>query len=96
VIMVDRIRENPFSGMLKQGLTIQSVSLTRVPDADDDLLEFQFGPDAAIRRRQGIRRRGKESSVQNLKGLNSRQAGPALGAVEPLGGFRRFSLLSLI
>ncbi len=42
--------ENPFSMMLKRGLTIQSVSLTRVPEADDDLLEFRFGPDAAIRK----------------------------------------------
>ena len=42
--------ENPFSRMLRQGLTIQSVSLTRVPEADDDLLEFRFGPDAAIRK----------------------------------------------
>ena len=42
--------ENPFSRMLKQGLTIKSVSLTHVPEADDDLLEFRFGPDAAIRR----------------------------------------------
>lgn len=31
-------------------MTIQSVSLTRVPEADDDLLEFRFGPDAAIRK----------------------------------------------
>jgi hypothetical protein len=42
--------ENPFSRMLKQGMTIQSVNLTRVPEADDDLMEFQFGPDAAIRK----------------------------------------------
>ena len=42
--------ENPFARMLKQGLTIQSVSLTRVPEADDDLLEFRFGPDAAVRK----------------------------------------------
>ncbi len=42
--------ENPFARMLRQGLTIQSVSLTRVPEADDDLFEFQFGPDAAIRK----------------------------------------------
>jgi hypothetical protein len=41
--------ENPFARMLRQGMTIQSVSLTRVPEADDDLLEFRFGPDAAIR-----------------------------------------------
>ena len=42
--------ENPFARMLKQGMTIQSVSLTRVPEVDDDLLEFRFGPDAAIRK----------------------------------------------
>lgn len=41
--------ENPFSTMLRQGLTIQSVNLTRMPEADDDLLEFRFGPDAAVR-----------------------------------------------
>lgn len=42
--------ENPFARMLKQGLTIQSANLTRVPEADDDLLEFRFSPDAAIRK----------------------------------------------
>jgi hypothetical protein len=42
--------ENPFARMLRQGLTIQSVNLTPVPDADDDLLEFRFGPDAAVRK----------------------------------------------
>lgn len=42
--------ENLFSRALKQGLTIESVTLTRVPEADDDLLEFRFGPDAAIRK----------------------------------------------
>jgi hypothetical protein len=41
---------NPFARMLKQGLTIQSVSVTHVSEADDDLLEFRFGPDAAIRK----------------------------------------------
>jgi len=46
----DASAENPFERMLKRGLTIQSVSLTHVPEADDDLLEFQFGPDAAIRK----------------------------------------------
>ncbi len=42
--------ENPFARALKQGFTIQSVTLTKLPDADDDLLEFHFGPDAAIRK----------------------------------------------
>ena len=42
--------ENPFSRALKLGLTIQSVTLTRVPGADDDLLEFKFGADAAIQK----------------------------------------------
>ena len=42
--------ENPFLQALRQGFTIQSVNLTQVPTADDDLLEFQFGPDAAIRK----------------------------------------------
>jgi hypothetical protein len=42
--------QNPFAKMLKQGLTIQSVNLTRVPEADDDVLEFRFGPDAAIQK----------------------------------------------
>lgn len=46
----DQSFENPFSRMLKQGLTIQSVNLTHVPEADDDILEFRFGPDAAIRK----------------------------------------------
>jgi hypothetical protein len=41
--------DNPFARALKQGFTIQSVTLTKIPDADDDLLEFRFGPDAAIR-----------------------------------------------
>jgi hypothetical protein len=40
--------ENPFVMALKQGLTIQSVTLIKVPDADDDFLEFHFAPDAAI------------------------------------------------
>jgi hypothetical protein len=42
--------ENPFLRALKLGLTIQSVALTRVPGADDDLLEFKFGADAAIQK----------------------------------------------
>lgn len=42
--------ENPFARALKQGFTIQSVTLTKIPNADDDLLEFHFGPDAAIRK----------------------------------------------
>jgi hypothetical protein len=46
----DSPSENPFSKMLKRGLTIQSISLTRVPEADDDILEFRFGPDAAVRK----------------------------------------------
>jgi len=40
--------ENPFRKALKLGLTIQSVKLTACPDADDDILEFTFAPDAAI------------------------------------------------
>jgi hypothetical protein len=31
-------------------LTIQSVTLTKLPEADDDLLEFHFDPDAPSRR----------------------------------------------
>ena len=42
--------ENLFLQALKRGLTIESINLTRVPGADDDLLEFKFGPDAAIRK----------------------------------------------
>jgi hypothetical protein len=42
--------ENPFSRAIKLGLTIQYVALTRVPGADDDLLEFKFGADAAIQK----------------------------------------------
>ena len=42
--------ENKFAKALKQGLTIQSVTLTKIPEADDDILEFHFGPDAAIRK----------------------------------------------
>ena len=42
--------ENPFLKALKDGFAIESVTLTRVPTADDDLLEFKFGPDAAIRK----------------------------------------------
>ena len=29
---------------------LDAESLTQVPEADDDLLEFRFGPDAAIRK----------------------------------------------
>jgi hypothetical protein len=43
--------ENPFLSALKLGLTMESATLTRVPDADDDLLEINFGPpDPAIRK----------------------------------------------
>ncbi len=42
--------ENQFAKALKQGLTIQSVTLTKIPEADDDILEFRFGPDAAIKK----------------------------------------------
>jgi hypothetical protein len=42
---------NPFLNALKRGLTMEAVTLTRAPDADDDLLEVKFGlPDPAIRR----------------------------------------------
>ena len=40
--------QNPFLRALKLGHTIQSVTLTHVPDADDDMLEFTFAPDAAV------------------------------------------------
>jgi hypothetical protein len=41
--------ENPFLRALKSGLTIESATVTRVPDADDDLVEICFGPpDPAI------------------------------------------------
>jgi hypothetical protein len=42
--------DNLFLRALREGLTIKSVNLTPVPEADDDLLEFRFGPDAAIRK----------------------------------------------
>jgi hypothetical protein len=42
--------ENPFLKALRCGLSIQSVNLTPVPEADDDLLEFRFGPDAAVQK----------------------------------------------
>jgi hypothetical protein len=43
--------ENPFLLALKSGLTMESATVTRVPDADDDLLEIRFGPpDPAIRK----------------------------------------------
>jgi hypothetical protein len=35
---------------MMQGQTIQSVTFTRMPEVDDDLLEFQFGTDAAIQK----------------------------------------------
>jgi hypothetical protein len=41
--------ENPFLKALNQGFTMESVKLTRIPTMDDDLLEFVFSPDAAIR-----------------------------------------------
>ena len=34
---------NPFEAALRQGLTIESVNLTKLADADDDLLEIRFG-----------------------------------------------------
>jgi hypothetical protein len=34
---------NPFEAALRQGLTIESVNLTKLADADDDLLEVRFG-----------------------------------------------------
>lgn len=40
--------KNPFLRALQSGFTIQSVKLTRVPQADDDLIDFEFGPDVAI------------------------------------------------
>lgn len=40
--------ENPFQRALKSGFMIQSAKVTRVPEADDDLIEFDFGPDVAI------------------------------------------------
>jgi hypothetical protein len=43
--------ENPFLLALKNGLTMESATVTRVPDADDDLLEIRFGPpDPAIKK----------------------------------------------
>jgi hypothetical protein len=42
--------ENPFLQALKSGLTMKPATITRVPDADDDLLEIHFGaPDPAIK-----------------------------------------------
>ena len=35
--------QNPFETALRQGLTMEAVSLTKQPDADDDLLEIRFG-----------------------------------------------------
>jgi hypothetical protein len=43
--------ENPFLQALKRGLSMESATVTRVPDLDDDLLEIQFGPpDPAIKK----------------------------------------------
>ena len=42
--------ENPFLKALKQGFTIESVTLTKTPALDDDLLEFRFAPDPAIQK----------------------------------------------
>jgi hypothetical protein len=43
--------ENPFLLALRSGLTMESATVTRVPDADDDLLEIRFGPpDPAIKK----------------------------------------------
>jgi hypothetical protein len=43
--------ENPFLSGLKSGLTMESASVTRVPDADDDVMEIRFGPpDPAIKK----------------------------------------------
>jgi hypothetical protein len=36
--------ESPFLLALKSGLTMESATVTRVPDADDDLIEIRFGP----------------------------------------------------
>jgi hypothetical protein len=35
--------QNPFETALRQGLTTEALSLTKQPDADDDLLEIRFG-----------------------------------------------------
>jgi hypothetical protein len=35
--------QNPFETALRQGLTMEAVSLTKQPDGDDDLLEIRFG-----------------------------------------------------
>jgi hypothetical protein len=42
--------KNPFLRALQNGFTIASVKLTRIPEADDDLMEFEFSPDVAIGR----------------------------------------------
>ncbi|WP_445219881.1 hypothetical protein ACKWRH_06990 [Bradyrhizobium sp. Pa8] len=39
----DRPFRNPFEAALRQGLTIESINLTKNADADDDLLEINFG-----------------------------------------------------
>lgn len=41
--------ENPFQNVLRGGLILEAINLTRNTDVDDDLLEFRFGPpDPAI------------------------------------------------
>ena len=35
--------QNPFERALRQGLTMEAISLTKTPDGDDDLLEIRFG-----------------------------------------------------
>ncbi len=42
--------QNPFLRALKEGFAIQSVTFTPVPEADDDLIEFRFAPDPAVRK----------------------------------------------
>ena len=42
-------RMNPFENALQRGLTINSAKLERVPDRDDDWIEFSItGPDPAL------------------------------------------------
>jgi hypothetical protein len=40
--------KNPFLRALHSGFVIETVKVTRMPEADDDLIEFEFGPDVAI------------------------------------------------
>ena len=41
--------DNPFARTLKMGLTIEAVTLTKIPDKDDDEVEITFGlPDPAV------------------------------------------------